>query len=328
VLSSEGTEFARTLRMTRRIWLLIGVFGLVVSAASRVTAAVPAQVEAEAYAGSSVGTWTCGPTARASYGGVGAQARIYTSEQESKRRQERGREAEREAEEQAATRELQPDPEPEETGEGATEGPPEPPRVVAESEESMRQLEIEETPDLEPHGFSVGAGGGGEYRSFTRLACADDPCGKYDVLPPSRLLGGGRLNFGYDWDYFGVRAGALAFQYWPHNTDSSPTNLVLPDVDFRFGRRAGFHGGFGFGAYDVATIFRPGAYLSTGYGRGRFAGDVRGGAHLAFDGEVGFRVDASARYAVTPFLAPGFGLALSGVKEISPEGRIFLVLTP
>jgi len=41
--------------MTRRRWLVLGLGGLMLSAVSRVAAAGPTQVEAEGYAGSSVG---------------------------------------------------------------------------------------------------------------------------------------------------------------------------------------------------------------------------------------------------------------------------------
>ena len=87
-------------------------------------------------------------------------------------------------------------------------------------------------------------------------------------------------------------------------SDSSPIIRVLPDAELRFGRRAGLHGGPGFGAYDVSTLFRPGAYLTLGYARGRWAADLHGGVHAVFDGEPGFRGDLSARYAVTKVVAP------------------------
>ena len=72
--------------MTRRHWLVLGLGGLIVSAASRVTAAGPVHGEAEAYGGSSVGQWTCGPTARATSGGVGGHVRVYVDDQAPKSR--------------------------------------------------------------------------------------------------------------------------------------------------------------------------------------------------------------------------------------------------
>jgi hypothetical protein len=269
---------------------VLGLGGLVLSAVSRVAVAGPTQVEAEAYAGSSVGQWTCGPTARANYGGMGGHARFYTDDRVPK------------------------PPEEEQAQGGALKPEPEPP---------------EETLDLEPHGFSLGLGGGAEYRGYTRLACNDTPCSaQVDAIPPARLLGAGRAGFGYDWDYFGLRAGALVFQRWADNDDRSLTAIVLPDVDFRFGRRAGFHGGFGFGAYNVSTISRPGAYLALGYASGAWAADLRYGGHLTFDDQVGMRGDLSVRYGVSRVVAPGLGLAISSAEQISPEGRLFVVFTP
>ena len=292
--------------MARRHWLVLGTAGLVLSAATRVTAAGPAQIEAEGYGGSSVGSWTCGPTARATYGGVGGNARIYLEDQEPRRVEN----------EDEHTGPLEPDP----------EGPPS--ELPQRSAHDERQSELDDTPNLEPHGLWIGGGGGAENRSFTRLACTNNPCGANDVVPPTRFLGAGRLGMGYDWDYFGMRAGVMAFSYWQDNTDKTPTTQPLPEAEFRFGRRAGFHGGFGFGAYDVSTMFRPGGFLTVGYASGRVAADLRGGVNLVFDGATGGRVDASFRYGITRFVAPGFGVALSSVKTTTPEGRLFLVFTP
>lgn len=173
----------------------------------------------------------------------------------------------------------------------------------------------------------MGAGGGAEYRSFTRLDCAGT-CDAADVIPPARVLGAGRANLGWDGDYFGVRLGALAFQRWEDNRDRNPTATVLPDVDFRFGRRAGFHGGLGFGAYNVTTTFRPGAFIGLGYASGPWAADLRGGVHLVFDDQAGGRVDASFRYGISRAVAPGLGLAVTSADQLTPEGRLFVVFTP
>jgi hypothetical protein len=288
--------------MTRRRWLVLGLGGLMLSAVSRVAAAGPTQVEAEGYAGSSVGQWTCGPSARASYGGVGGHVRIYTDDR-----------APRPPEEEPSNAgALQPD---------SNEAMPQPPPPPPGSDEA--------TLDIEPDGFSLGGGGGGEYRAFTRTACSDQPCSSTtDVIPPSRLLAGGRANIGYDTSYFGARVGALVFQRWASNVDRSPTNDVLPDIDLRFGRRLGVHGELGFGAYDVSTIMRPGLYLGVGYASGAWAADLRGGVHETFDDQAGVRADLSARYAITRVVAPGLGVAVSSAERISPEGRLFLVFTP
>jgi hypothetical protein len=270
----------RRTRPTRRRWLVLGLGALIVSAASRGTASSgPVQADAQGYAGSSVGQWTCGPTARATYGGVGGHVRYYPET---------------------------PDPKPED---------------IEPNKEA-------EAPELEPHGPWIGGGGGGEYRDFKRLACNETPCTNSDVVPRGLLLGAGRANVGYDWDYFGVRVGALAFQIWKNNEDRDPTAYVLPDAEFRFGRRAGFHGGLGFGAYNVSTIFRPGAYLAIGYADGRWAADLRGGLHAVFDGAIGGRVDLSGRYAVSQVVAPGLGLALNTATKVTPEASLFVVFTP
>lgn len=281
---------------------MLGLGGLMLSAVSRVAAAGPTQVEAEGYAGSSVGQWTCGPSARANYGGVGGHVRVYTDD----------RVARPPEDEPSNAGELQPD-----SDDAMPQPPPPPPH------------DQEAALDIEPNGFSIGGGGGGEHRAFTRTACNNDPCSSTsDVIPPSRLMGGGRANVGYDTDYFGVRLGALAFQRWASNVDSSPTSYVIPDVNLRFGRRLGFHGEVGFGAYDVSTILRPGLYIGLGYASGAWAADLRGGVHETFDDQAGVRVDLSARYAISRVVAPGLGIALSSAEQISPEGRLFLVFTP
>ena len=291
---------------TRRVVLALGLGGLMLSAVSRATAAGPAQVEVEGYAGSSVGQWTCGPTARANYGGVGGHVRFYTDDQPAKARA---------PEEEPNAGSLKPDTD--ETAEAPIAVAPAPP---APPEPAL---------DLEPSGFSFGAGGAGEHRSFTRIACNETPCSpKNDAIPPGQLLGAGRADLGFDWKYFGFRVGALAFQRWENGYDRSPTANVLPDVEFRFARRAGFHAGVGFGAYNASTSFRPGGYHTLGYTGGGWNADLRIGGHLVFDDQAGLRVDASVRYALGRVVAPGLGLAVSTAEQIAPEGRLFVVFTP
>ena len=291
--------------MTRRRWLVLGLGGLMLSAVSRVAVAGPTQMEAEGYAGSSVGQWTCGPSARANYGGVGGHVRVYTDD-----------------------REPRPPPPGEETGNGGVLLPDADPTVPAPLPPNPPFAE-EAALDIEPEGFSLGGGGGGEYRSFTRTRCHDQPCSAAaDVIPPSRLLPAGRANFGFDTKYFGSRLGALAFQRWASNTDGSPTTNVLPDVNLRFGRRLGFHGELGFGAYDVSTILRPGLYVGLGYASGAWAADLRAGVHETFDDQAGIRADFSARYAISRVVAPGLGVAVSSTQQTTPEGRLFIIFTP
>ncbi len=280
--------------------LVLGLGGLMLSAVSRVAVAGPATVEAEGYAGSSVGQWTCGPTARANYGGVGGHVRVYTDEQS-------------------------PPPPPEEAPNGGAleadvDGAPPVASVVVHDEPRR---------DLEPYGFSFGAGGAGESRSFTRVLCSETPCSpNKDAIPKTQLLGAGRAGMGYDWKYFGMRLGALAFQRWENGYDGSPTANVIPDVEFRFARRAGFHAGVGFGAYDASTTFRPGGYHFLGYAGGDWAVDLRVGGHLVFDGQAGLRIDGSVRYALSRVVGAGLGVALQNAEQNTPEGRFFLVFTP
>jgi hypothetical protein len=289
--------------MTRRRWLVLGLGGLMLSAVSRVAVAGPTQVEAEGYAGSSVGQWTCGPSARANYGGVGGHVRVYTDDRPPRPPEE----------EPGNAGILQPDADP-------TVPAPPPPRPPFAEEATL---------DIEPEGFSIGGGGGGEYRGFTRTRCSDVPCSATsDVIPPSRLLPAGRANIGWDSEYFGSRVGALAFQRWASNTDGSPTTNVLPDIYLRFGRRLGFHGELGFGAYDVSTILRPGLYVGLGYASGAWAADLRVGGHETFDDQAGLRADLSARYAISRVVAPGLGVAVSSTQQTTPEGRLFIVFTP
>lgn len=279
---------------------MIGLGGLLVSAASRVGAAGgPVQAEAQGYAGTSVGEWTCGPSARATYGGIGGHARVYVEDQPAKRPPE-----------DEPNAGLKPDPEP-----------------GAPADQPSAQREDDGAPDLEPRGFSIGGGAGAEYRGFKRTECNGD-CSVGNTVPPNRVLAAGRGNVGWDWDYFGLRLGALGSQRWADNSDTSPRSFVVPDIDLRFGRRAGVHGGLGFGAYDVSTIFRPGAYLSLGYASGPWVGELHGGFNLVFDGQVGGRADLAVRCGISRIVAPGFGFAVSSAQQISPEGRVFIVFTP
>jgi hypothetical protein len=64
----------------RRILLALGVVGLTISAAERVGAGTPAELEGGVYGGSASGRWTCGPSARVNYGGAGARGRVWLSE--------------------------------------------------------------------------------------------------------------------------------------------------------------------------------------------------------------------------------------------------------
>jgi hypothetical protein len=59
----------------RRIFLLLGLLGLILSAA-RPAISAPADLEATGYGGSASGGWACGPNTQAKYGGVGGEIRV------------------------------------------------------------------------------------------------------------------------------------------------------------------------------------------------------------------------------------------------------------
>jgi len=63
----------------RRALLISGFLFLVITAARRVGAA-ETDVDTGAYGGSASGGWACGPSARANYGGVGAEVRVHTAD--------------------------------------------------------------------------------------------------------------------------------------------------------------------------------------------------------------------------------------------------------
>ncbi|MEA2753293.1 MAG: hypothetical protein QOI41_7436 [Myxococcales bacterium] len=301
---------------------MLGLGGLMLSAVSRVAVAGPVQVEAEGYAGSSVGQWTCGPSARANYGGVGGHVRFYADDRVPRPPEEETSNGGALRPDSDPNADPNADPDADPDANPAQPGPPAPAPIYAPTRSE------EATLDIEPDGFSIGGGGGGEYRSFTRTRCSEQPCTTNDVIPPSRLLPAGRANFGWDTTYFGSHVGALVFQRWASNTDGSPTTNVLPDSYLRFGRRLGFHGELGFGAYDVSTIFRPGLYGGVGYASGAWAADLRVGGHETFDDQAGLRGDLSARYAISRVVAPGLGVAVSSTQQTTPEGRLFIVFTP
>ena len=233
---SSGTRMTR-----RRSVLVLGLGGLMLSAISRVAVAGPTQIEAEGYAGSSVGQWTCGPTARANYGGVGGHARFYTDDQPAKPRP---------PEEEPNGGALQPD----------VEGAPpvrvetEPPRDAARSR-AERLLHRSGRRRRAPR--------------FTRVACNDVPCSaQNDAIPPARLLGAGRADIGYDWEYFGFRLGALAFQRWEDNTTDRRRPTCFPTwIQVRSSRRVSRRA-----SASARTTPRrssdPAAYHSLGYAGG------------------------------------------------------------
>jgi hypothetical protein len=122
----------------------------------------------------------------------------------------------------------------------------------------------------------------------------------------------GRARVGLDSPYFGLRGGVLAFaepqyaqglHYYP-----------LPDVALRLGRLDGFRAVVGFGAYDLVTYLRPGAYLGflAAVGRGWDLG-LHGGIGYVTHGTIGLRETATVRAPLTEhlWLRSDFGVTQS-----------------
>jgi hypothetical protein len=65
--------------MTRRRLLLAGGLGALVVSAARPAASSPVEVDGTAYGGTASGLWTCGPSARVKYGGIGGEVRVRPS---------------------------------------------------------------------------------------------------------------------------------------------------------------------------------------------------------------------------------------------------------
>lgn len=183
--------------------------------------------------------------------------------------------------------------------------------------------------EREPEGLSVHAGGGVESRGYEPTGSEPPPGEPAEVLPPTRALAGARAGLGWDSRYFGVHAGAMIFQRWDDANARVPVLTPLPELDLRFARRRGLHGGLSVGSYDVPTLFRPGGSAYLAYmGESGWLLDVRGGPHLIFDEDPGFRGALSFRHPIGSFVSLGAGAAVNGGSQWLPEGRLFLSFTP
>lgn len=276
----------------RRFFLGVGTLGLCATGIERYSGAAPTEVDIDGYGGSTSGGWVCGPSADVKYGGAGGGVRVHPL---------------------SAPTSTEPG-----------ERPPPPASSVPDPIEARAPERRE--PMGEPHGLEIAAFGGAESRSFKLRS----PGGIDDddrTVPPTRVLGAGRVEAGYDARYVGVRAGVVGFQRWAHNDARDPALLVLPTLDLRFGRLNNIYGGFGFGSWSTSTTFRPTGYLSLGFGDPTFGVELRGGAGFVFDGEGGFRGDLRAHYALDETFAIGAGVALQ-TDRFLPEGTGFLIITP
>lgn len=177
-------------------------------------------------------------------------------------------------------------------------------------------------------GFVVGAAGGAETRSYHLTDCGDCETPNDSVVPPSRVMGAGRAELGYDGKWVGVTAGAMLFQRWKEHDDRDPSIAGTPTLDLRFGKLAGLHGGLGVGSWSTPTLFRPTGYLTIGYDNPTgFGFDVHAGPSLSFDDEIGLRGDVRLKYAIDESIAIGLGAAIQGDRAY-PEGTGFLIITP
>lgn len=177
-------------------------------------------------------------------------------------------------------------------------------------------------------GFSVGGGLAGEHRTYRFLGCNSDetPCPlDRQVVPPGGLVGAASLSLGYDWEVFGLRAGALLWQnYNDHNT-TRPDLRVAPEVSLRLGKFGRLRGEAGIGSYSTDTMLRPGAYLGLTMPLSP-AVELTGrlGGHQNFDGNAGARADVSvqARVSDAVSLSGGVGLSQGEGNRVEPSGRL------
>ena len=302
----------------RRVFLGVATVALMSTGIERYSHAVPTEVEVDGYGGSTAGQWTCGPSARAQYAGVGGGVRVHPLGDD---RPPSGAESAKRA---STTRVTSAPGDEIPAGDPPGEIAEQPPAPVASPAPPRASAEAWEATGLELGGFAAG-----ERRGYKLTACNDTPCGSTDVVPPSNFLGAGRVELGYDGRWIGIRAGAMVFPRWAVQTDSNTTVYALPTVDLRVGRRSVVWGSIGFGAWDSSTLFRPGAYLGLGFGDPRsLSAEFHLGANLVFDDEIGGRVDGRIRYALTDLVGVGLGVAGQGGSRLLPEGTAFLVFTP
>jgi hypothetical protein len=152
-------------------------------------------------------------------------------------------------------------------------------------------------------------------------------CNDGQVCPTSAEgYAAAQLDVSYRLRMLELRGGALFSRSLGDHDRWQVGSLAFPDVWIRFGGRAQGWVELGVGAYDVPTLFRPGAFAGAGItgkngflialhvgvnaGDGSFGHDVR---------QYGQRGDCAFQLALTRELSAGVGAALQAFGEISAE---------
>jgi len=164
---------------------------------------------------------------------------------------------------------------------------------------------------LQPRGAVFSVGVTGELRANRLLACnywcTDERPGYF--LDP---IVGLRLGAGFDWSLFGLRGGALVAL--PPADARIAEAMLVPDVQLRFGSLSAVWGELGLGAYDAATVLRPGTYVGLGVAATRSLSlRAHYGLHAGLGSfghtvlQLGSRFDAGFHHALSSRLAWGLG---------------------
>ncbi len=191
-------------------------------------------------------------------------------------------------------------------------------------------------------GLTVAAQGAVEYqRNDLRSEGSDHQT----AIPADQPMAAGSVTVGYDWRWFGVRAGALVREVYgdpemPSGCDPY-TNMtsyeaclrgatyphtrasVFPEVVLRGGASDGLHGEVGVGSYSPATLTRPGAFVGVGYTtRTGFDVTARAGVQNTV-GETGSqRYDLSGAVPLGDRVTVGVGGAVvNGESRVDFDGR-------
>jgi hypothetical protein len=165
-------------------------------------------------------------------------------------------------------------------------------------------------------GFVLGAGAAGAYDHVLLLG----PCRSLTTncaVPPSFFEGAIAGRLGYDWSWFGFRAGIL---FWGVRDGGFP----FPDISLRFGAVDGVRFVAGLGAYDVPTMLRPGLYaglvapLEKGWEL-----ELHVGQHLGIAGLASVRAHGGMHAPIGPRSWLSLGGALwANELGVGPEGDL------
>ncbi len=196
------------------------------------------------------------------------------------------------------------------------------------------------TPQQPRHGTEFAVQGAVEYQSFETLA---EGSGGSREAPESQVFGGGGATVGYNWRWVGVRAGSLVFNRIPRASlqcasgepyrencparaqYDSPEVTVWPDAQVRIGPLDTVHGEVGIGAYNLATVLRPGAYLGLAWANPNGWGvAAHVGVHNTFGNQAHVRGDLAVTVPVhSNFRVTAGGAVSSGETDrVEPEGRL------